>query len=199
MSTFPAPSTPPAKLEELYQSVILDHNRRPRNHREIEGADARAEGKNPNCGDRVIVWLRLDGDTVVDVSFRVPPGEGCAISRASASIMTTAVKGKTVAEAEALFGRFIDLLTVQRARPIVSDTVAGTESRTMQPIEQGGDGAPTTAPLTAAPHPADDGGLGPLEVFTGVSRFPHRVKCATMAWHALHSALRDATGAARGT
>src|SRR5688500_14354339 len=149
MSTFPAPSTPPAKLEELYQSVILDHNRRPRNHREIEGADARAEGKNPNCGDRVIVWLRLDGDTVVDVSFKVPAGEGCAISRASASIMTTAVKGKTVAEAEALFGRFIDLLTVQRSRPIVSDTVAETEPRTMQPTQQGGDGASPTAPHTA--------------------------------------------------
>ena len=170
MSTFPAPSTPPAKLEELYQSVILDHNRRPRNHREIEGADARAEGKNPNCGDRVIVWLRLEGDTVVDVSFKVPPGEGCAISRASASIMTPAVKGKSVAEAEALFGRFIDLLTVQRAR---------------------------SAPPAADPT-GGDGSLGPLEVFTGVSRFPHRVKCATMAWHALHSALRDATGTARG-
>jgi nitrogen fixation protein NifU and related proteins len=163
MATVPSPPTPPARLEELYQSVILDHNRRPRNHREIEGADARAEGKNPNCGDRVIVWLRLEGDTVADVSFKVPPGEGCAISRASASIMTTAVKGKSIAEAEALFGRFIDLLTVQRA-----------------------------------PSGKDESDLGPLEVFTGVSRFPHRVKCATMAWHALHAALRDATGAARG-
>lgn len=163
MSAPPSPPTPPARLEELYQSVILDHNRRPRNHREIEGADARAEGKNPNCGDRVIVWLRLEGDIVADVSFQVPQGEGCAISRASASIMTTAVKGKTVAEAEALFGRFIDLLTVQRG-----------------------------------PQPGGAAELGPLEVFTGVSRFPHRVKCATMAWHALHAALRDATGSAGG-
>ena len=163
MTGLPSPSAQPAKIEELYQSVILDHNRRPRNYREMEGADARAEGKNPNCGDKVIVWLRLEGDTVADVSFRVPPGEGCAISRASASIMTTAVKGKRVVEVEALFDRFINLLTVQRS---------------------------------AQPDSAPD--LGSLEVFSGVSRFPHRVKCATMAWHALHSALREAVASAPG-
>lgn len=163
MTGLPSPSAQPAKIEELYQSVILDHNRRPRNYREMEGADARAEGKNPNCGDKVIVWLRLEGDTVADVSFRVPPGEGCAISRASASIMTTAVKGKRVADVEALFDRFINLLTVQRS---------------------------------AQPDSAPD--MGPLAVFSGVSRFPHRVKCATMAWHALHSALREAVASAPG-
>ena len=162
MTGVPSPSAQPVRPEELYQSVILDHNRRPRNYREMDGADATAEGKNPNCGDKVIVWLRLDGDTVADVSFKVPPGEGCAISRASASIMTTAVKGKSVAEVEALFGRFIDLLT---ARQAPADVVAD---------------------------------LGPLEVFSGVSRFPHRVKCATMAWHAMHSALREATAGAPG-
>ncbi len=160
MSSAPAPSTPPAPLEELYQSVILDHNRRPRNYREMEVADARAEGKNPNCGDKVIVWLKLDQGTVADVSFKVPPGEGCAISRASASIMTTAIKGKRVDEAEALFDRFITMLTGPRT--------------------------------PAADLPADTPELGPLAVFSGVSRFPHRVKCATMAWHALHSALREA-------
>ena len=189
MTAFPSPSTPPARLEELYQSVILDHNRRPRNHREIEGADARAEGKNPNCGDRVIVWLRLDGDTVADVSFKVPPGEGCAISRASASIMTTAVKGKSVAEAEALFGRFIDLLTAQRAR---RDVAGGP------PPDNVTSAAAQPSAEAAQRQPGDEGGLGPLEVFTGVARFPHRVKCATMAWHALHSALRDAMGTAGG-
>ncbi len=195
MTASPSPATPTAKVEELYQSVILDHNRRPRNHREMEGADARAEGKNPNCGDRVIVWLRLEGDTVADVSFKVPPGEGCAISRASASIMTTAVKGKSVAEAEALFSRFIDLLTVQRAR-------AGA-SQQEPVVRTGGEHGDTRAP--ESPPAADpaaqstgENALGPLEVFTGVSRFPQRVKCATMAWHALHSALRDATGTTRG-
>jgi nitrogen fixation NifU-like protein len=169
MTGFPSRSAEPVRPEELYQSVILDHNRRPRNYREMEGADARAEGKNPNCGDKVIVWLRLEGDTVADVSFRVPPGEGCAISRASASIMTTAVKGKRVVEVEALFDRFIKLLTVQRAAAVPTE-----------------------------PQPESAADLGSLEVFSGVSRFPHRVKCATMAWHALHSALREAVASAPG-
>jgi nitrogen fixation protein NifU and related proteins len=129
MTAFPSPSAEPAKIEELYQSVILDHNRRPRNHREMEDADGRAEGKNPNCGDRVIVWLRLDGDTVADVSFKVPQGEGCAISRASASLMTTTIKGKTVVEAEALFDRFIALLTASRPpRARAGPPIAGRPS-----------------------------------------------------------------------
>jgi nitrogen fixation NifU-like protein len=162
MSGAPSPGPGPGRIEELYQSVILDHNRRPRNHRELENADARAEGKNPNCGDRVIVWLKLDGDTVADVTFKVPQGEGCAISRASASLMTTAVKGKPVAEVEALFERFIGQLTSQR------------NGRTPEPGAE----------------------LGPLEVFSGVSRFAQRVRCATMAWHALHSALREASAGA---
>ena len=195
MSASPSPTTPGAKLEELYQSVILDHNRRPRNHREMEGADARAEGKNPNCGDRVIVWLRLEGDTVADVSFKVPPGEGCAISRASASIMTTAVKGRSVAEAEALFSRFIDLLTVQRSRASASQS----EDRLGPGGGHAGPQAAASMPaVDPAPQSAVENPLGPLEVFTGVSRFPQRVKCATMAWHALHSALRDATETTRG-
>ena len=179
----PPPASDRARLEELYQSVILDHNRRPRNFREMADADGRAEGKNPNCGDRVIVWLRLEGDTVADVSFKVPPGEGCAISRASASIMTTAVKGKSVEDAEALFGRFIDLLTVQRAgTPAAgSPVVAGPPADVKAAVGSGGTGE-----------------LGSLEVFSGVSRFPQRVKCATMAWHALHSALQEAVGSAPG-
>ncbi len=174
--TKPAPpsQSDQGRLEELYQSVILDHNRRPRNHREIEDADARAEGKNPICGDRVVVWLKLEGDTVADVSFKVPPGEGCAISRASASLMTTAVKGKSVDEVEALFGRFIDLLTVQRP--------AADRPAPVMAVQRPDAGEPAARPE-----------LGALEVFSGVSRFPQRVKCATMAWHALHSALRDGT------
>lgn len=158
MSHIPVPpAAGPARPEELYQSVILDHNRRPRNHREMEVADARAEGKNPSCGDEVTVWLRLDGDTIADVSFK---GAGCAISRASASIMTTAVKGKSVAEAEALFDRFHDLVTGQARSPGAAD-------------------------------------LGSLEVFSGVSRFPIRVKCASLSWHAFRLALQEGIARAR--
>ncbi|MGH7533390.1 MAG: Fe-S cluster assembly sulfur transfer protein SufU [Gemmatimonadales bacterium] len=95
-------------LAELYQALILDHNRSPRNCRAMEGADGRAEGYNPLCGDEITVWVKRDADRITDVSFQ---GQGCAISRASASLMTAAVKGKTVAEAEQLFGGFHALIT----------------------------------------------------------------------------------------
>jgi nitrogen fixation NifU-like protein len=136
-------------LDELYQNVILEHNRSPRNFRVMADADAKAHGHNPLCGDLVTVWVRLDGDVVADVSFQ---GNGCAISRASASLMTDAVKGKTRTEAEALLSRFHRLVT----------------------------GAlPREAPET----------LGKLAVFSGVSAFPTRVKCASLPWHTLRSAL----------
>lgn len=158
MSAGPVPpATGSVRPEELYQSVILDHNRRPRNHREMEQASARAEGNNPSCGDEVTVWLRLEGDTIADISFK---GVGCAISRASASIMTTAVKGRTVSEAEALFERFHDLVTGKGRSPEATE-------------------------------------LGSLEVFSGVSRFPMRVKCASLSWHTLMSALREGIASAR--
>ncbi|HET7023853.1 MAG TPA: SUF system NifU family Fe-S cluster assembly protein [Gemmatimonadales bacterium] len=95
-------------LAELYQSLILDHNRSPRNFRAMEGADGRAEGYNPLCGDEITVWVKRDADRIVDISFQ---GQGCAISRASASLMTAAVKGKTIAEAERLFSGFHALIT----------------------------------------------------------------------------------------
>ena len=95
-------------LSELYQEVILDHNKHPRNFGEIEGADRHADGYNPLCGDRLAVYLNLDGDRIVDVAFL---GSGCAISKASASLMTDAVKGMTITEARALFGRFHAMIT----------------------------------------------------------------------------------------
>ena len=144
-------------LQELYQSLILDHSRKPRNFGELPDADGRAEGRNPLCGDQVTVWVRLDGDTLADVHF---VGSGCAISKASASLMTTAVKGKSRDEAEVIFGRFHDLVT----------------------------GKATPA---AAAAPASDPALGRLVAFAGVSRFPARVKCASLAWHALRSALGE--------
>jgi nitrogen fixation protein NifU and related proteins len=97
-----------ATLDSLYQDLILDHNRKPRNYGVMENANRRAEGNNPLCGDRLTVWLLVDDNKIQDVSFE---GSGCAISRASASLMTTAVKGKTRREAEALFASFHRLVT----------------------------------------------------------------------------------------
>jgi nitrogen fixation NifU-like protein len=138
-----------SELTELYQSVILDHNRRPRNFGELPGANRSADGKNPLCGDQLTVWLRVDGDRIDDVRF---VGSGCAISKASASLMTAAVKGRSRADVDALFERFHRLVLGQ----------PGTD---------------------------DQPPLGQLVVFSGVSRFPVRVKCASLAWHTLRAAL----------
>jgi nitrogen fixation NifU-like protein len=138
------------ELRELYQEMILEHSRSPRNRREIEGNPRRADGYNPLCGDEVTVFVRLDGDRIADVSFQ---GTGCAISTASASLLTESLRGKTRAEADAIFARFHDLVT---GKP-------GGSSRD----------------------------LGKLAVFAGVSEFPARVKCATLAWHTLRAALED--------
>lgn len=137
-------------LRELYQEVILDHNRRPRNFRVIAGANRHAEGYNPLCGDRLTLYLQVEGERITDASFE---GSGCAISKASASMMTESVKGKTVAEAEALFERFHRMVTTP------PDAPAGAE------------------------------GLGKLAVFAGVREFPVRVKCASLAWHTMKSAV----------
>lgn len=97
-----------SELDELYQSVILDHNASPRNFRKLDDATAHAEGRNPLCGDVYEIWLKLDGDQIAEATFQ---GQGCAISKASASMMTEAIKGKTVAEARQLFDRFHSLVT----------------------------------------------------------------------------------------
>jgi nitrogen fixation NifU-like protein len=97
-----------SELSDLYQEVILDHNRRPRNFRAIEGASRQQEGYNPLCGDRLTLYVTLDGDRIADVAFQ---GSGCAISKASASLMTEALKGKTVAEARGLFDKFHEMVT----------------------------------------------------------------------------------------
>lgn len=141
-------------LSALYQEVILDHNRRPRNYGPLEGATRRVDGRNPLCGDELTLWLRLEDDTIAEVGF---VGSGCAVSRASASLMTTAVKGKTRADAEALFHRFHAVVTGHDAPASTAGRDAAAESR--------------------------------LAAFAGVSRFPVRVKCASLAWHALRTAL----------
>lgn len=144
--------------DALYQELILDHNRKPKNFRVMEHADREVLGHNPLCGDQLTLWLKMDGDKIADVSFQ---GQGCAISKASASMMTTTVKGKTRAEAEVLFEKFHDLVTGK---------------------------------LDEA-HQKE---LGSLRAFGGVSKFPLRVKCASLAWHTLKSAL-DGAGATVST
>ena len=139
-----------SELRELYQSVILDHNKRPRNFREPEAANRSADGFNPLCGDKITVYLELEDGVVKDVGFS---GSGCAISTASASLMTQGIKGKPVDEVRRLFDGFHALVTTDP-----------------------GDGA-------------DSAELGKLAVFGGVREFPVRVKCATLAWHTLKSAL----------
>ena len=109
-------------LRELYQEVILDHGKRPRNLREIQGAHRTAEGYNPLCGDRATVYVQLEGDVVKDVSF---VGRGCSISTASASMMTETLKGKTRAEVEALFERFHDLVTADPSKAAAASAELG--------------------------------------------------------------------------
>ena len=141
-----------ADLRDLYQEVILDHSKRPRNFKPMPDANRSAEGYNPLCGDRETVYLKLDGDRVQDVAFQ---GAGCAISTASASMMTESLKGKSRKEAEALFQRFHELITGK-------------------------------APSSGGPT------LGKLEVFEGVREYPVRIKCATLPWHTMKSALSGA-------
>jgi nitrogen fixation NifU-like protein len=138
-----------ADLRDLYQEVILDHSKTPRNYRELPNANQKAEGYNPLCGDHFTVYLEVEGDSIRDISFQ---GSGCAISKASASMMTQNLKGKTRTEAEKLFEQFHKL-------------------------------------VTSGPNGSLDE-LGKLAVFSGVSEFPVRVKCATLAWHTLHAALQ---------
>ncbi len=107
-----------SELDDLYQEVILDHGRRPRNFRVIPDADREAEGLNPLCGDHFKLYVKLQGDRIQDISFE---GSGCAISKASASLMTSTVKGKTVAEAEDLFSRFHTLVTEGPGKVPVSE------------------------------------------------------------------------------
>lgn len=137
------------ELRDLYQEVILEHSKHPRNFRALDSANHRAEGYNPLCGDRFTVYVDVKDGAIHDIAFQ---GAGCAISKASASMMTQTLKGKTEEEVERMFTRFHDLVT---------GNAAGNGNE-----------------------------LGKLAVFSGVSEFPLRVKCATLAWHALRAALR---------
>ena len=139
-------------VRDLYQDMILEHSKKPRNFRSLPQANRKAEGYNPLCGDHFTVFLQLENDEVKDISFE---GSGCAISKASASMMTTSLKGKTKSQAQELFARFHRLVTSQ-----------ATEAH-------------------------DGADIGKLVVFSGVSEFPVRVKCATLAWHTMLAALEE--------
>ena len=139
-----------AELDDLYQEVILDHNKSPRNYRVLANANRKAEGYNPLCGDHVTVYVKLDDGVIQDIAFQ---GSGCAISKASASLMTAELKGKTEAAAEDLFESVHKMLT--------GDPEANHES------------------------------VGKLKILAGVCKFPARVKCASLAWHTVNSALHS--------
>jgi len=134
-------------LNDLYQQVILDHCKQPRNFHEMPGASCSAQGHNPLCGDQLKLFLAMDGEMVKDISF---VGSGCCISKASASLLTEGVKGKKKAEVQKMFDQVHDMVTTGRV----------------------------------------NGDVGKLAVFAGVHKFPARVKCAILAWHALMAALK---------
>lgn len=136
-------------LDDLYQELILDHGKKPRNFGDLPGATHEAEGYNPFCGDQVHVRLILSGDRIDSIRF---VGCGCAISTASSSMMTEAVKGRTVAEARELFSRFREAVTLEQEPDVET--------------------------------------LGQLICLAGVKQYPNRIKCATLAWHALDQALK---------
>ena len=144
------------ELRALYQEVILDHNKNPRNFRIMADATSVVEGYNPLCGDHYTIYLKVVDDVVSEISFQ---GSGCAISKASASLMSTVIKGKTKAEADKLFEQFHRLVTGEISPDDQEET------------------------------------LGKLIAFAGVSEFPARVKCAILAWHTVHSALKGKTEA----
>jgi nitrogen fixation NifU-like protein len=140
------------ELRDLYQQVIVDHNKSPRNFGRLAGANRDAEGYNPLCGDKLHVYLQISEDGIIeDVSFE---GEGCAISMASASLMTEALKGKPVADFQPLFESFQHMVTADTAES------------------------------------PDEARLGKLAVLAGVREFPSRIKCATLCWHTLRTAMK---------
>jgi nitrogen fixation NifU-like protein len=148
-------------LRELYQEIIIDHNRHPRHFYEMESPTVEARGYNPMCGDKLTVYLKLSDGVVEDISFM---GCGCAISQASASLMTEALMGKTTQYAHVLFEKFHQMLTSETPtdtpRPLVGELSGEKVS------------------------------LDKLNVLAGVRTFPARVKCATLAWHTLEAALK---------
>ncbi len=152
-------------LEDLYREIILDHYRSPRNRGQLETPPAHVEtGFNPLCGDEITVYVLVDGDRLLDIKLQ---GQGCSISQSSASMMSSAVKGRTLAEIDDTVRRFKAMMSIHEARL----------------DDQAGDGQDAAAPLVP---------LGDLEALQGVVKFPVRIKCATLAWNTLSQALEAA-------
>jgi nitrogen fixation NifU-like protein len=157
-----------AVLEDLYREIILDHYRNPRNRGELPSPPAhRAEGFNPLCGDEVVVWADVDGERVVDLKVG---GQGCSISQSSASMMSAAVKGRTLTQARDLIRAFKALMSIHEYRL---------------------DGDGHQVEEAVAPDPELD--LGDLAALQGVVKFPVRIKCATLPWNTLTQVLDEAT------
>ena len=155
-----------AGLEDLYREIILDHYRSPRNRGELEVPPAhKVEGFNPLCGDEVVIYLDVDGDTVTDVKIA---GQGCSISQASTSMMSSAIKGKTLDEIRQLIRAFKALMSIHESK-----------------LEGDADGSDLQADLEGVR-------LGDLEALQGVVKFPVRIKCATLAWNTLQQGLEEA-------
>lgn len=157
-------------LEDLYREIILDHYRSPRNRGELPSPPAtRTEGFNPLCGDEIVVYVTLDGDTVSDIRIG---GQGCSISQSSASMMSAAVKGKTLAEVQDLTTAFKAMMSIHES------TLAGSEGT-----------GEAEGEVVEAPEGVK---LGDLEALQGVVKFPVRIKCATLSWNTLAQALDEA-------
>src|SRR5688572_16961482 len=150
-------------LEDLYREIILDHYRTPRNRGELPPPAAHAVGHNPLCGDEIDVYLQIEDGVVTDVKVG---GQGCSISQSSASMMSQAVKGKTLTEVRALVRRFKGMMTIDTDDLQVPDDVSELDGSTDEPVK-----------------------LGDLEALQGVVKFPVRIKCATLAWNTLLDAL----------
>jgi len=165
-------------LEDLYREIILDHYRSPRNKGELETPPAhRVEGFNPLCGDEIVVYVDLDGDTIRDIRIG---GQGCSISQSSASMMSAAVKGKTLAEVRDLTRAFKAMMSIHE------QTLDGEGEGLEEEGDSGLDGS------DAAEAPAEVK-LGDLEALRGVVKFPVRIKCATLSWNTLAQGIEDAT------
>jgi nitrogen fixation NifU-like protein len=161
-----------ADLEELYREIILDHYRSPRNRGELESPPAhRVEGFNPLCGDEVVVTLLVDGGRVSDIKIG---GTGCSISQSSASLMSSAVKGKTIDDVKGLIRTFKGMMSIHEAS--LGDDAGANASNTTEENE---------------PQAVDLHSLGELAALQGVVKFPVRIKCATLSWNALSQGLAE--------
>ncbi len=164
-----------AGLEDLYREIILDHYRSPRNKGELESPPAhRTEGFNPLCGDEIIVYVNTDNDTIEDIKIS---GQGCSISQSSASMMSAAVKGKTIQEARDLTAAFKAMMSIHET-------------------DIGGGGSESADDTTDELDDPFDLTLGDLEALRGVVKFPVRIKCATLSWNTLNQALDEIATAA---